>query len=78
MSAGERSKWQPGGALERPHVEELPAPRGLRTEDGGARNGMPEWKPYVRNASIRAREKAVAAHLAAVRADIQRRIDTGE
>jgi hypothetical protein len=76
MSAGERPKWQPGGGLERPHIEEMPAPRRLRTEDSGARNGMPEWRPYVRNPAIKARENAVAARLAAVRADIQRRIDT--
>jgi hypothetical protein len=39
---------------------------------------MPEWHPYVRNPAIRAREDAVAARLAAVRADIQQRIDAGE
>ena len=78
MSAGERPKWQPGGGLERPQVGELPAPRRLRTEDSGVRNGMPEWRPYVRNPAIKAREDAVNAQLAAVRADIQRRIDTGE
>jgi hypothetical protein len=81
MSAGERPKWQPFGGNERvmPLDETtLDVGRPVRTEDSGARNGMPEWRPYVRNPAIRAREDAVEARLAAVRAEIQRRIDEGE
>jgi hypothetical protein len=70
MSAGERPKWSPGGGLERPHIEEMPAPRRLRTEDSGARNGLPEWRPYVRNPAIKARESAVNAQLAAIHRQI--------
>ena len=62
--------WKPVGGVERPMPAELPAPRGLRTVDTGTRNGMPEWRPYVRSPKIAAREAEVDGQLAAIRARI--------
>lgn len=44
----------------------------------GHQNGRPEWKPYVRDPRIRARELEVEAMLEAVRARIRDENDGGE
>jgi hypothetical protein len=54
-------------------------PRNLHPAVTGHRNGLPgtgaDWKPYVRNPAIKAREAEIDARLAALRARIQSGID---
>lgn len=74
-----RDRWQPLGGLpsyviDGEDLDHLPR----ATADTGVRNGMPEWKPYVRNPAIRARELQVEAMLESVRAGIRDEIGGGE